>query len=361
MQRLLLGLFVLMTVTVSAQITITNADMPSVNDTFRITTAIDTAGIDPSLTGINYTWSFLDFVPTAQRIDTFFSVTSTPVAYQFYFNNGILYPNHQATYALRGQDIGLPQVPITEVFNYTKNSSQAYDNVGFGSKISGVPSSTRNIPVDREYEFPANYLNTHSSFASYLISVPGFGAYGQDLTRNDTIDGWGTVTTPFGTYNCLRIKSTLIKIDTTYIDALSLGSKIPRPEEIEYKWLANGMGIPIMKIVTTSGVISTIEYQDINRPGVGVEEYAFENLVELYPNPTNQFVYVRVKKDGDSICQLSMFDLSGKKLVEKSVVLSELNKGVKLNLSSINLSKGIYFVAIRLDEQNTVLKKLIVN
>jgi hypothetical protein len=148
-----------------AQITITSSDMPSVNDTIRLSETFDIQSLDPVLTGANYSWNFTTLTPDAQRVDTFFSVSSTPLAYQFFFNNIILYPNHKASFALRGIDIGIPQVPITDVFNYVKNASSGYDNVGFGSNISGVPSSTQNIPVDREFEFPMNYNNNHISYS----------------------------------------------------------------------------------------------------------------------------------------------------------------------------------------------------
>ncbi|PJA07855.1 MAG: hypothetical protein COX70_05360, partial [Flavobacteriales bacterium CG_4_10_14_0_2_um_filter_32_8] len=68
----------------NAQITITNNDMPNVNDTFRLSTTNNIQGLDPVLTGTNYSWNFSTLVPSSQRLDTFFSVSSTPLAYQFY-------------------------------------------------------------------------------------------------------------------------------------------------------------------------------------------------------------------------------------------------------------------------------------
>lgn len=345
--------------TLTAQITITSSDMPVVNDTFRISQTIDIQGLDPALTGANYNWNFSVLIPQSQHIDTFFSVGSTPVAYQFFFNNIILYPNHKADYALRGQDIGIPQVPITDVFNYIKNSSSAYDNVGFGSNINSIPSSTQNNPVDREYVFPMNYNNNHTSFAEYAITVPGFGHYGQSIERIDTVDGWGSVTTPYGTFNCLRVKSILNKIDTTYIDLLSLGTTIPRPEEIEYKWLATGTGIPVLKIVTNAGVVSNIEYQDSIRLGVSVPENIALTGVKIYPNPVTAILNIDIETIDQHNIEIALKDLTGKFIA--NLYVGHLNNGknhLSINIENKAIAPGVYFLEIKSEGKRQIIEKL---
>ena len=74
---------------IHAQITIASGDMPSSGDTIRFSETMDIKGNDPLLTGANYTWNYANLIPNAQRVDTFFSVGSTPIAYQFFFNNKI--------------------------------------------------------------------------------------------------------------------------------------------------------------------------------------------------------------------------------------------------------------------------------
>ncbi|MDF1671936.1 MAG: T9SS type A sorting domain-containing protein [Vicingaceae bacterium] len=332
---------------IHAQITISSADMPSSGDTIRLSETMDIKGNDPALTGANYTWNYANLVPNAQRVDTFFSVGSTPIAYQFYFNNIILYPNHKASFALKGPDIGITQVPITDVFNYVKNSSSAYDNVGFGSNINSIPSSTRNIPVDREYEFPMNYNDNHTSNSEFGITVPSFGHYGQSMERIDTVDGWGSLTTPFGTYNCLRVKSILNKIDTTYLDLLSLGTTIPRPEEIEYKWLANGKGLPVLKIVTIAGNVTQIEYQDSLRLNVSIAEIKNSNKINIYPNPVKNHLNIESK---NTVEKIQIFDITGKLVLEP---ISRLNS-IYLN----ELVRGIYFIKIE-TENGVAIEKII--
>ncbi len=342
-----------------AQITITDADMPSVNDTVRLSTTVNIQGLDPTLTGTNFSWNFSTLLPNAQRIDTFFSVASTPLAYQVFFNNFIFYPNHNASFALRGIDIGIPQVPITEVFNYIKKSSSAYDNVGFGSKINGIPSSTQNIPVDREYEFPMNYNNNHTSNSEFGITVPTFGHYGQSLERIDTVDGWGSLTLPNGTYNVLRVKSILNKIDTTFIDLAGFGFTTSRPEEIEYKWLAAGKGGPILKIVTVAGNVTLIEYQDDFV--VGIKEVNKINNVTLFPNPTKNHLIIDFNAGISGNLKIKLKDVLGKEvstLYSKKVLFG--NNKLAIDLTQHAIKTGIYFVEFLLDNKGYYTQKIVV-
>ena len=344
-----------------AQTTITNSDMPSVNDTFRLSETNNIQGGDPVLTGPNYTWNYAALTPASQRIDTFYSVTSTPIAYQLFFNNIILYPNHKSNYAVKGQNIGIPQVSITEVFNYFKNSSSAYDNAGFGSNINGIPSSTQNTPVDREYEFPMNYNNNHTVSYEYGTTVPGFGHYGQFIERIDTVDGWGSLTTPFGTFNCLRVKSILNKTDTTYISSLSFGTTIPRPQEIEYKWLSAAGGIPMLKIVTNAGVVSSIEYQDNFISLVNLDEINIINQVNLFPNPVKNYLVIDFNSSIAGNLKVNLTDISGKDvgLVYTDKVHAGENK-LLIDLSQYTVKPGIYFMNMEIDGKGYYTEKIVV-
>jgi hypothetical protein len=344
-----------------AQITITTADMPLVNDTFRLSETNDIQGLSPGLTGANFSWDFSSLIPVNQRIDTFFSVNATPFIYQLYFNNSFVYPDHKANYGLKGQDIGIPQVSISEVFNYSKNSSSAYDNVGFGSTINGIPNSTQNIPVDREYEFPMNYLNDKFSNSAFSISVPTFGHYGQTMDRNDTIDGWGSLILPNGTYDVLRVKSILNKVDTTYLDLLGFGATIPRPEEIEYKWLANGKGVPLLKVIMNAGQVTQIEYQDDQVVITAVIERNKIGNVTVFPNPTKNHLIIDFKATEPGYLKVKLKDILGK---DVAIIYREnINFGsnqLMIDLTKYSIKKGIYFIEFLVDEKQSYTKKIVI-
>ena len=343
-------------------ITINTADMPVVTDTIRYNTTNNIQGLDPTLTGANYTWDYSTLISSTERIDTFFSVTSTPFSYQLYFNNSILYPTYKANYALRGPDLVMPPalpipLSITEVFNYKKNSTTKYENVGFGAKINGIPSSIRNNPIDVEYEFPMNYTDNHISNSKFLVTIPLLAVYGQVMERNSTVEGWGTLITPVGTYDVLKVKSVLTKIDTFYLDTLGLGSNFPRPEEIEYKWLAKGGSTPILKIVTTLGVVSSIEYQANSI--VGINELSIINEVSVFPNPTKEFVQVVFNSKNAGKLVYSIKDINGRFVMYNDFVAHVGKNVFQMDLSKNKLSNGVYFIELLMNDQLTTQKLII--
>lgn len=354
-----------------AQITINNADMPNVNDTFRLSTTVNAQGLDPVLTGTNYSWDFSTLVPDSQRVDTFFGVTSTPLGYQLFFNNPFFYPNYAASYAIKGPALDLSQIPlpvavtVEDVFIYTKNSSSAYENVGFGANINSLPTSIQNDPIDREYEFPLSYTNgttTTTSNSAFELSVPGLGFYGQDIERITSVDGWGTLVLPNGTYNVLRVKSILNKIDTIHATSpFPIGTTFPRPEEIEYKWLATGTGMPILKMVTNAGVISQIEYQDDFYAPVGLKEQPKMNNVVVFPNPTKHHLIIDYNSSIVGNLKINLKDVLGKNV---GVVYQNFsNKGnnkLVVNLAQHSVQPGIYFVEMIIDNKTYHTEKLVV-
>lgn len=368
----LITLFTLSIATVYsfAQITITNADMPNVNDTFRLSTTANTQSLDPVLTGANYSWNFSTLVPDSQRVDTFFSVGSTPFAYQLYFNNPFS-PSYLASYAKRGPELDLSQIPlpvpvtVAEIFNYTKNSSSAFDNVGFGANINSIPTSIQNDPIDAEYEFPLNYTNGTTSVTSlseFELTVPGLGHYGQKMERITSVDGWGTLTLPNGTYNVLRVKSILNKIDTVYATSpFPIATTFPRPEEIEYKWLAAGTGMPILKMIANAGVVSQIEYQDDYVAPVSVKEQAKMNNVVVFPNPTKHHLVIDYNSSVSGNLKVNLKDVLGKNVgvVYQNFTQKGTNKLI-VNLAQYSINPGIYFMELVVDGKVYYTEKVVV-
>lgn len=337
----------------NAQITITNADMPSVNDTFRLSTTIDTWGLDPTLTGANYTWDYSYLTVAAQDVDTAVSVTSTPFLYQLYFNNIFVYPSWKADFAIAGQGFDISGIiTVSEVFDYFKNSSSKYQNVGFGSNISGIPTSTRKDPIETIYEFPLNYLDTYTNYSEYEIAIPTVMSYKQQMNKLAEVDGWGTVTTPFGTFNALRVKFTLDITDSIYFDAVGIPFVIPRPQSYEYHWLAPGEDVPVLKLIENGGIITQIIYKDKFVANIGINENKSDISLSVYPNPASNNVYIT---SDVNINAINLFDSFGRKVYSTSVAGTHH----VLNINE-NWSNGIYFVEVS-NENGLKREKLIVN
>ena len=352
MKKSLLILALLSAAQLSAQITITNADMPSAGSHYLLDNATAPTGLNLGDTGPNHTWDFSSLGVTASEVDSFVSVTSTPFAYQFFFNNVFLYPDNKADFAAASEDLNLPsQLPITisEVINYYKKPNSGYYAVGFGANISGIPTSVQYDPIDRIFEFPMSFGDNNSSPFSYLISLPTLGAYGQNKVRTNEVDGWGTLLLPnSASYQVLRVKSTLSGTDTLYIDALGFGFNIPSTS-YEYKWVAAGIGVPVLQInandLLGTATPSSVKYLH-SEDQTGVIPYESKPLFNLaYQNPSNTALSLIFNTESIEKTRYSIVDLNGKTILE-GVMNPQRGKN-QLNLDLNGISAGVYQISLQ--------------
>ncbi|MCC6691047.1 MAG: T9SS type A sorting domain-containing protein [Bacteroidia bacterium] len=345
-----------------SQITVTGIDLLSKADTIRMTQA-STVGIpDPKLTGTNYTWNYDSLKPVLQYVDTFVAVTSTPLLYQFYFNNGIMYPKYKASFAQKTSDLNvLSQIQLTNTYNYFQNNSNGYSIVGFGSTVNGAPVSVKYDSIDVIYKFPMNYGNSDSSVSNYLVNIPTLGAFGQHQKRVNKVEGWGSLTTPYGTFNTLKVKSTLNVTDTIYYSGLSFGTKIPLPVSYQYKWIANNEKVPVLEIdVNNIGVVTRVTYRDSMRAGVmhvGVNEIAADNNLRIFPNPATNAVFINYTAVQPGIVKLELLDVYGR--VVETLINQKQQSGQyaqTVDIGKYNLAAGIYFARLVINQSVSVVK-----
>ncbi|MEZ4791779.1 MAG: T9SS type A sorting domain-containing protein [Flavobacteriales bacterium] len=336
MRQLLLALLLGLAASTSAQITIGEDDMPNANDTLRYRTTIAT-GVDVALTGAGITWDFGQLNPMLEAADTTVSVSATPLLYQLYFNNPFLYPQNRADYGVKGTDFDFQAITLTDVYDYYRADANGFFNVGFGANVNGLPTSVRRQPTDRVHQFPMNYGNEEISASAFNLNIPGLFYFGQDQVRSNEVDGWGTLYLPADTFAVLRVKSTIQRSDTIYIQQLGTGFRLPEPETIEYKWIAAGMGKPVLEVITVGGIATTAEFfygpDDIT---TAVNTLRMEGP-QVYPNPARNEVFVPVAMDGHLILR----DATGRAVLERNVRAGSLER-----VELVSLANGTYAVEI---------------
>jgi hypothetical protein len=342
----------LLSLSLQAQVTITNADMPSGGDQVILDNATPPQGLDLSLTGPNFTWDFSNVTANSTDTTDFVSVGSTPFAYQFFFNNVILYPNNKADVATAGIDFPIPQqvpITITEVINYFRKPNGDYSQVGFGANISGIPSSVQYDPIDRILKFPAEFGNMDSSRFEWLISIPTIGAYGQNKWRYNHADGWGTLLLPYGaSYQTLRVESRIEGVDTFYLDLLGFGFAFPSTA-YEYRWYAPNESAPVLQINATDllGNITanSFTYKHVDAPfnPAGIPYREDFRLQSLSPNPVSEQAFLSFYSLGNQNIIFSVLSADGrcvKKESYRSATAGEQN--MQLNFS--DLPAGYYML-----------------
>ena len=331
MQKIVLFISCFISTLSFGQITLTSSDMPVVNTNHFYATSNDFSTVDVNATGANYNWDFSSI--TSNGIDTvaLVEVTSTPVAYQLYFNNAILYPDYKADYASKGTDISaFGQVNITDRYDFYRVDSDALRLTGFGANINGLPASVKYDTIDQIYPLPMTYQTTDSTTAYYLLSIPNLGTYGQWIRRKVEVDGWGTLNTPSNTYqNVLRVKTTLYQRDTLFVDQLGFGSNFDRPVEHFYEWFAQGEPVPVLQVIERGNQLTQMKYKD---QSLQINDNETQP-VAVYPNPVQEQLNFSENFTGE----LRLMDLNG--VLVESWNSSELN-----HISLSCLPAGVYIL-----------------
>ena len=257
-----------------AQITVTSADMPLLNDTVRFSTSATDVSAMLNDTGSNRIWNFTNLVPNFQDIVSFKTASSANILYSSF---------NSSSYGTQEPDINFTLASATNVYTFFTKSSSDYVADGRAFTVSVLPGLQPYIGKDVIYKFPLTYGNRDTS-AYYTNAVSLVLA---DLVstgnRINVVDGWGSLTTPYGTYNCIRVKSTVQETDTISITTPIAFSLPVSNNKTEYKWIANGQKIPILEIAVPTGTLggtTTIKYRDISRPE------AFKGLANFSANKT---------------------------------------------------------------------------
>jgi len=339
----------------NAQIIIENSDMPSQGDTVRISTSLNPDFSDYTETGEDFFWDFSQMVAAYQTVDTFISPMETPPIYQLIF----AFSSNLANRYLR--DLPIPNFELTDIFYFYKNSGSKFTNVGYAASINGIPLPIKFDNPDVLYRFPLEYGDVDSSASHFQFGVDDFGFLLIDRKRKNTVDGWGTVTTPFGTFDVLRIKSDVHEFDSIYVDSLQMGIPLDR-YYTEYKWMAKGQKEPVLQITAdfTGGLVVT--YRDSVRMIYdAVDEHVSENKsLTVYPNPAYDALQVEFELNKSAEFELNLYDMTGRKMYTESRDHAVKGRNKKtINLQKAALKEGAYLLEVKAGDQHLTEKIII--
>ncbi|CAN5897632.1 hypothetical protein BH11BAC7_BH11BAC7_30940 [soil metagenome] len=343
-----------------SQITINQNDMPSQGDTLHVSIATTVGSIDHTLSGPNYLWDFSTLNPYAQDLYRFDAPSAIP--FNFLSSVAVLNPSPDSLPVIGG-------IP-SNFTDYFKNGSSGYRQNGVTFQY--LTLTTFQIPVvytqsDYVYRFPLNYGDLDTSDGAYAINFPPLPYIGETIHRESNVDGWGTLITPFGTFMALRVVSHIQRIDTISLDSVT-GFSIPRPMEIEYKWLANGIPIPVLEIdaqeLFNTEVITSIVYRDVyrdNLPQVGInEQQQLISASSVFPNPSDENCYVTFTMTGVAPVEMILTDITGREVKRFGKEMSM--SGVNSRLLDLNgIPAGSYMINIRSGEFSLCQKMVIMH
>jgi hypothetical protein len=266
MRKITTVYFICQVFILKAQIQINQSHMPSINDTVRYSISSD-FNKDYSKTGANVQWDFSDLNLISQDVYKFQALSSTP--YSLLLLNGL--PLGAIGYKL-ADSVGAGQFSIKNLYNFYEKTSTTWRAVGTGFTLSAVPIPTGGVYKDKDeiYSFPLKFNDVDSS--TFEVSTPlgnqflKLGTFKQKGKRYNYVDGWGTITTPYGTQiQCIKVRSVIIETDSVILITPPSNIGIPA-NRIEYKWLSTTEKIPILEVtgalINGNFTASQVRYRD---------------------------------------------------------------------------------------------------
>lgn len=296
-----------------AQITIDQTDMPAVGDTIRLSRGINLNLDLVEETGADFIWDFSDLQAVSQQVDSVVSPLSIPIG--FWFMN-------TANQARRLQsDISLGDFQLSNSFGFYNKTNNEYTEEGFTATISGIPIPLKYETADVLFQFPMNYGNLDSSHAFLAFGLENLAYLMIDKRRFNEMDGWGTLITPYGSFETIRIKSSVVEYDSIYIDSLGLGIPVHRLYT-EYKWMGKAHKLPLLTVTKNFGQGGLlVQYIDsLRRDLIGIDEepQMIKPALGLYPNPTSQNLSIDFDLNRDAVIYFTIYNSQGNRVFQSS-------------------------------------------
>ena len=332
-QPLLLSL-VLFTGALSAQITIDQGDMPSIGDNIPRKSDTMTVHPGPGGSGPNQTWNFVATSAFVINENTsIVSVASTPNGNQFSSSNMAM-TSDNASYL------------------YFNNSAQSFTTQGFAGDLLGTGVINVNFASALTlHQFPRTYGSTFTDTYGLNVTVPGasFNPLISQINFRrinnvvDETDGWGQITTPFGTYNVLRVKRTEIFTDSIFAlpifpptwQLVSTNTDTTQ----NYSWFAKDGKLAVAEMsFDTLGLPKIFKWTEL--PGIGIGLSEIEQPFTIGPNPFNDKILIK----SDEMGECEIVDAIGNRYPYQ---ISQTGETAILNTEG--LSTGIYFLSIKLN------------
>jgi hypothetical protein len=358
-----------------AQITVTDTDISGVGDVlYQAYDSNPGAVINVGIPGLNQTWDFSSLQESSTGSLLFISPLGT--AYQNQYPNANLCVNDNSS------------------FIYYDKTTSGYFMLGKGDTVFHSPALFYPLPltyslnvsdgpilvidnvITDNYFFPgfllSSYLpsSTVDSLSNGLANKADTALIKITNTTDFLVDASGTMTTPLGTFDVLRLKSikyTNSELDIYCSDTLSgIGAWIPNVpfsaipflggfsnNEIEYKyeWITDNPSVAFLlaEIIVDSldNIINDVSFQTTNPSSINESNH---DIFNLYPIPTTY--NLNIEANSTDLTTYKMYDMLGNFVLENT-----FTKNTQIDLSQ--LEKGSYLLNIT-TEKGSVTKKIIV-
>lgn len=315
----------------NAQIQITSADMPMIGD--EIVRYLDTLpDFTPGGDGPDQLWDFSTAVQDLEETNTFVDPATTADGDQFGGSN--------LAWTTDGNN-----------YSFLTNGAGELTLDGFSGDPLGDGTFTIVAPFNPGmtlHSFPRQHTTAFTDDFGFDVTVDGsdFGVYQARIketsTVYDTTDAYGSITTPVGTYDCIRSRSTTIRTDSIFAQLLEILPMTFLFEIVDtsttYAWHAVETKLPVAEMILDStGAAVSFTWSTIEPNSTGVHAVAAANDLLLFPQPATD--RVRISAGDALLSSITVSELGGRVVMRNA----RLSNNGELDLSGV--PAGLYVLS----------------
>ncbi len=341
MKKALSALFLLINtqfIYAQSPITISVGDIADKGQEFIISNANPLIAFNGTNTGANFVWDFSDLTSISTDTSVWVDVYDTD---PFYFFLWLSSDVAEAT----GGNLANDYITVEEVFNFYKRNSTLFGLTGFAGTIEGIPFPIKYDEVETILTLPAQFGDISNSETGFNIDIPGVATWIEQRSRTNVIDGWGSLITPSGSFDVLRQRSEILITDTIIYAGVPIGISY---STIEYRWLANGGGVPVLQInaqaIIGTETVSQVIYKIANIEDAIAQSSNAENRLVVTQNPAENTLDFNINMNSNYNLIMHIYDAAGKQLKTENL---HCNTGINNFSQDItNLAPGLYIISI---------------
>lgn len=344
MKKFTILLIVLFAFSLNAQITINSNDLVGIGKV--IEEAYDwspDASIKPGQAGGNKTWDFSNL--SADETSTILTTNPAWTPYGMFFPNSNLafYSNDDSVYI------------------YMEINPSQFNMMGmFTTVLDSIELPIIYDPPIVIAEFPVQYMNQKDNQASFEfmapISVTGIDSakLKMDVISEIEVDAWGTITTPLGTFDALRIYTYEEAYDSIWFKAGGYWSFWTASKDVtdSYAWWtdddAAGFQLVEMSYYAAQDSVADVTFLNAT-PTQSLEKKHLTSILNIYPNPADNYINFDYKNE--SIAAIKIFDNTGRLIMSKILQPNEINK-----FTIEKYQSGVYFYNL-IGENGEIISK----
>ncbi len=336
-------ILVLFSVSAFSQITVNSWDFLGPNE-IVIMSQDDAVSITHTPPGPNQIWDY----------GALNNSSSQPIAYgpAQWFENHQLFPNAN----FGSEDDGS--------YTFFSKTDDSFDLIGFYGFVmeTGENMAITFDPFQRQLDFPMEYGQNWENVSAINITDTELEGMGDSVVvtitthRTGNVDAWGMITTPFGTFDVLRLHThdSIIEEVVVYALGFPVFDETETSIENNYSFLSDDVNSKYFLLEYTydpdTELLSNVEWQ-MTVPLLETELNTVQVQPELFPNPSSNSFTIKHLTVGNRVSILS----SNGKLVGSYTVTDK-----DMNFDVSEFTAGNYTVLIR-GKKSVVVQKLIVN